>query len=369
MNYSLKSFFPKNDDCTIHLLQSRNDNEKGQNVCFLINKKQSQYMCEIFDTNVLLKGLLDKQYQGDSIDSFLGFIGKKYEIGTNTFDLNVSDLVLCFKDHGFTLIDTKTPILDKPEQSGFSGSIYFLIMRYEPTILNLIVKIYLVEGIINQKDKEQEITLYAAGAKEIGLNTRRDYMWDCNLIVKGKKEKLPFRFIVMERFDITLKNYLYKTSAIVNEGIKNKMREERVEEFDNLRDPALTFLENEYALSDQFINALVDILLNMITHGILDNDLLLDNIGVIFDDGKEMKKFKRFAIINFGSAEMILEGKLFADPTKDMWSLLNDLTKVRFLLKHDIGFLWRTKKLDTFLYQSSQSQYFIKVNERRSRKF
>src|SRR3990172_12796868 len=45
MSYSLKSFFPKDDDCTIHLLH-----DKKRSLCFVLHKNQSslKYVCQIF---------------------------------------------------------------------------------------------------------------------------------------------------------------------------------------------------------------------------------------------------------------------------------------------------------------------------------
>src|SRR3990172_10301610 len=68
MSYSLKSFFPKDDDCTIHLLH-----DKKRSLCFVLHKNQSslKYVCQIFDTNQFLKGLLYRKYvtYGDYLSS------------------------------------------------------------------------------------------------------------------------------------------------------------------------------------------------------------------------------------------------------------------------------------------------------------
>jgi len=384
MNYSLKSFFPKNGDCAIHLLQSRNDNEKGQNVCFLVYKKQSQYMCEIFDTNVLLKGLLDKQYQGDSIDSFLRLIGKEYEIGVNKHDLYVSDLVLCFQEHGFTLIDTKTPISDKPIQSGFSGSIYLMIAAIEdPDLPKFFVKIYLDEGIINKQrppnyinedDTEQKITKDAGPKKGLGarIGPMTIKTWGCNLIVKGvkgkKEKKLPFRFIVMQRFDINLEKYLDKLSAIAFLDIAEEVRNHGVKEYRELDEDTQLLLKNKHKLSYTIIRAIHDKLLDMIISGIQHNDFRMSNIVLNFKDKETMKELDELLIINFDIAEKIPEGKLFADPTKDLNKFIQRVIEGQ-RYRENIGFWLVTKELAISAFDDLQThQEIIKLNTIRKRK-
>src|SRR3990172_9265625 len=107
MSYSLKSFFPKDDDCTIHLLH-----DKKRSLCFVLHKNQSslKYVCQIFDTNQFLKGLLYRKYvtYGDYLSS--KNIGVIYRIGNKEEDLEKTVPNNCSEELRYHWILKKAPM-------------------------------------------------------------------------------------------------------------------------------------------------------------------------------------------------------------------------------------------------------------------
>jgi len=347
MSYSLKSFFSKDDHCTIHLLQ--NKEEKKRNISFFIYKKGSQSICQLFETTSLLKELLNLQHSQYSIDSFLRIIGAKYRIGDEEANLNDEDLNKCFKDHHYELLAIeeekeqkfKPPIKDEPEGSGTYGSVYLLLTETGGHT-NYVVKIYidaefieqgkpLREVKLEQNDNEQTMSLFLG---EEGIGPHVVKTWGCAIKVESweisnKTKSVPFRFIVMERYDENLLKYINKLTDEYRAAIENVFKTTDIHNYDRFDKKRKEDLENEYGFPDEIVRAIKKKLLDLKETKIQHTDLHVANIMLKFKD----KKFDKLVIIDFGYAKV--EDK-FSISTHDIETLINSLREQLSLTKGEM---------------------------------
>jgi len=342
MSYSLQSFFPNDENCVIHLLQN-----KKQNISFFIYKKQSQYICHLFETTSLLKQLLHLQPSQYSIYLFLRIIETHYRIGITKDDINDEDLNECFKNHHYELIATpkeerkfKPPISDEPKGSGSYGSVYLLLTETGGDT-NYVIKIYFdvdfieygkkVEHVnLEKNDEEQKISLLAS---KKGIGPHVDKTWGCiikvELLDEKIKERMPFRFIVMEKYDENLMNYIFKLSEEYWAAIKKIFETTDRKSYDKFTSSEKGDLEKKHGFPNEIIDVIKEKLWNMKIYRIQHNDLHLGNIMLKFKDGKEMKEFDKLAIVDFGSAEILSTEKQI-NATKDIDTLIKKLKNIGY---------------------------------------
>ena len=310
MSYSLKSFFPKDDDCTIHLLH-----DKKRSLCFVLHKNQSslKYVCQIFDTNQFLKGLLYRKYvtYGDYLSS--KNIGVIYRIGNKEEDLEETDLNQCFEERHYQLILKKTPmgeqllppIGEQPLGSGTYGSVY----QFAKNIVSgteCVIKIYKQldsdkTSLVNL-DEEQK---FSKKASEIMAGPHIFDMWVC--LIKTKEfhppllqpPPLKLRFIVMEQYTITFYYYIadYRLKNFDKYLISSKIYTGT--HYLKLSDRSRKYIEEKYEIPNPIMRQLVDQLARLSNLRIKHGDLSLSNIMLKFN---EQKEFEKLAITDFGMA-------------------------------------------------------------------
>jgi len=280
-DYSLKLFF-SDDDSTFHILPNEDNNLSD--ICLIITRNQSQNRYHFFYVKPFIEGLIN-QNDLHSLDSFLQNIGKQYIIGTDFFDLSDKELKDCLKTNGY-----ESWVLEEGEKRhhGKYGTVFKFFKKGQDD--QLVIKVYTRNWpIFRNKGREQRIS---EKLSEKGIGPRVFHTWTCSFTIATEFTRQPLAFIVMERYDKTLFDYLKELNDKATEFIKTW---DRTSTFESIA---------QYIKDDIKVVALAtkNKLIEMKEINFLHNDLHAANIMLKF---KQNEKLDKLCIIDFGFSEFV----------------------------------------------------------------
>jgi len=343
--YSLKLFFP-NDDCDFYIINSQDKSNKEKNCAIRVSGQRLLF----YDVQTVLKSLLSKSYS--SIDLFLQTMDGEYKIGRNdTYNLKDDEIDKAIEDHHYRLKRADTLTEEEENRkikkgkaislgSGSVASVYevYTIEEKRTAILKIyeviekfgiqyrqyeemlkrLWKDYLLP--FNMKmpayriEKEQIYSIIAdknnIGAKiyEYWIDTiNRVKHLDEDQILRnelGEKMSLTLGFIIMERYTITLGDFIEKFDDYISDDKTRKV---------------------EYMKKiDDIINAIKILLIAKDKLLLYHGHLHTENIMFKFDD---KKVFEKGVIIDYRRAELYPNYDEYFSKRLDDLQVLYDHTK------------------------------------------